>query len=240
MFNKEKVKGFIAGACTAAIITSVGAVFATNYDVYDGDIKVFWEGVQRKFYDANGKEVKPLIINDSTYVPLRGMGAVLGKTAEFVGGETKYVYIGGKNAKKTTSVVEMKEQKMIDNSYRSSIYEGKYATYQMKKDVINCENTMTISNEGFSIFVLDHKYTKFTCEAVLPYTQVGQANEGTLTFYSVENDGTQSIIDEPIELKQTEDAQKIEIDLGGVTNLKIEYKGNASLVLANSFFLGKK
>lgn len=239
MFNKEKVKGFIAGACTAAIITSVGAVFATTYNIYDGDIKIVWDGVERKFYNEQGVRVKPIMINDSTYVPIRGMGAVLGKTAEYVGGENKCVYIGGKNAKETTSAVEMKAQKMIDNSYKFSINEGKYATYQMKKDVINCENTMVFSNEGFSIFVLDHKYTKFTCEAVLPYTNVGQADKGTLTFYSVENDGTLSIIDEPIELRQTEDAQKIEIDLGGVTNLKIEYKGSPSLVLANSFFLGK-
>lgn len=235
MFNKEKVKGFIAGACTAAIITSVGAVFATTYNIYDGDIKIVWDGVERKFYDEQGKRVKPIMINDSTYVPIRGMGAVLGKTAEYVGGENKCVYIGGKKAKETTPVEDM--SKLINKSNNYYIRTGADAKYKMKNQEITAENILAV--KSYVLYSLDHKYSKFTCEAVLPYEQVGSTGTGTLTFYNVANDGTKSIIDEPIELKQTEEPKKITIDISDVTNLEINYSGYSYANLTNSFFLGK-
>lgn len=93
---KNKVwKRLGALALCAALLC--GGVLASNaartIEVQYMDIKLVVDGVQVTPKDANGTVVEPFVYNGTTYLPVRAVGAALGKEVDWEG-NTRTVYIG--------------------------------------------------------------------------------------------------------------------------------------------------
>ncbi len=96
MFNKDKIKGFVAGVCVALVLSS-SAVFADSISktvtaVYN-NIKIVIDGEKITPKDANGNVVEPFIIDGTTYLPVRAVASALGKEVNW-DGNSNTVYLG--------------------------------------------------------------------------------------------------------------------------------------------------
>ncbi len=97
---KNKIKGYIAGLLSVAIIG--GATFAVageqikkTVDVYYNGIKICIDGTYIEPKDANGNTVEPFIMDGTTYLPVRAVGNAFGKDVAW-DGETQTVFLGAK------------------------------------------------------------------------------------------------------------------------------------------------
>lgn len=80
--------------CAALLCGGVLAANATRtIEVQYMDIKLVVDGVQVTPKDANGTVVEPFVYNGTTYLPVRAVGAALGKEVDWEG-NTRTVYIG--------------------------------------------------------------------------------------------------------------------------------------------------
>ncbi len=67
------------------------------------EFTIMVDGVKQNFTDANGNEIDPMLYNGSTYLPLRAIGELMGKTVSW-NGSTKTVTLSGGNS--TTIVTD--------------------------------------------------------------------------------------------------------------------------------------
>lgn len=229
---KEKMKGFIAGICVMLLLTSV-TVFAVGIDVYMEGIRVYWDGVEKTLRDEEGKKVEPMIYEGTTYVPIRAMSQLMGKTVEWDQATTS-VFVGGKPVEETLHLEDLEESKIDRRGVH--ILTGEKAKFNLKDQEVRCDNLM-MSSYDHNLYILDGKYTRLVGKAVMPYTHIGQTEEGVLAFYSVENDGTEHEI-VTYELKQTEEPVDVEVNLRGVENLKIRWVDD-TIALYNVDLLSK-
>lgn len=91
---------FVAGLATAGMVLSLafGAGATAREEMIKAefaDIKIVMDGQQLTPKDANGKTVEPFIWNGTTYLPVRAVGAAVGKDVSW-DGDTKTVYLGAK------------------------------------------------------------------------------------------------------------------------------------------------
>ena len=56
------------------------------------DITILIDGVARTFYDVNGKQVYPLLYQGTTYLPIRAIGNIMGKSVEWVNDSTTILF----------------------------------------------------------------------------------------------------------------------------------------------------
>ncbi len=230
MNNKKfNIKSFTLGVCLALVLTSTITVMAQTIDVFMGGIKVYWEGVEKTLRDSKGDKVEPILYNGTTYVPLRAMSNLMGKDVDWNQNE-KAVYVGKKPTMKTYSLEDMRK-----NINGSSRYYKPYE-FDLKNEKINItDGAIKLWGESIT-YVLDNKFSSFKGKMVMPYTQVGEQGEATVTFYSVENDGTANKI-KSYHLKKTEDPIEFDVDLAGVTNFRI-YASDRT-VFYDASFLGE-
>ena len=84
-------------ACAMALSAAltVSAFAATNVTAtLRPDVTVRIDGVTCDFYNAQGKEVHPILYNDTTYIPLRAVGELMGKNVNW-DGTTGTASLGG-------------------------------------------------------------------------------------------------------------------------------------------------
>ena len=82
MINKDKIKGFVIGVTSAAVIMS-SAAFAQNIEkaltaVYN-NIRICVNGTEITPVDALGNTVEPFIIDGTTYLPVRAVAEAVNK-----------------------------------------------------------------------------------------------------------------------------------------------------------------
>lgn len=232
MNNKKfNIKSFTLGVCLALVLTSTITVMAQTIDVFMGGIKVYWEGVEKTLRDNKGDKVEPILYNGTTYVPLRAMSNLMGKDVDWNQNE-KAVYVGKKPTMKTYSLEDMK--KNINGS--SSYYEKTYEFYLKNEKINITDGAIAQVWDSVTTYVLDNKFSSFKGKMVMPYKEVGEQGEATVTFYSVENDGTANKI-KSYHLKKTEEPIDFDVDLAGVTNFRIYASG--STVIYDASFLGE-
>lgn len=235
MLNKDKLKGFLVGVCSAALLAGAVTAFATTIDVTMAGIKVYWDGVEKTLLDAEHNKVEPIIYEGTTYVPLRAMSNLMGKTVDW-DQSTLSVYVGGKPVGATTPLDKLDQSKI--NRADVSMWTGTGANFQLKDETIQCSNLLKGHNSLNNIYVLNCNYSRLVGKAVMPYTSVGSSSENELIFYSVENDGTENEI-KRYELKQAQEPVDVDVDLTGVTNLKIKFgRGLGYIALYDVNLLG--
>lgn len=84
-------------ACAMALSAAltVSAFAATNVTAtLRPDVTVRIDGIARDFYNAQGKEVHPILYNGTTYIPLRAIGELMGKNVNW-DGTTGTASLGG-------------------------------------------------------------------------------------------------------------------------------------------------
>ena len=83
MKKKKVMQTVLCGIALSAAVT-VGASASTNGTAtLRPDVTVCIDGVVRDFYNAQGKEVHPIIYNGTTYMPLRAVGELMGKNVNW-------------------------------------------------------------------------------------------------------------------------------------------------------------
>ncbi|MDE7011012.1 MAG: PepSY domain-containing protein [Oscillospiraceae bacterium] len=88
----------LSGSRTAASTAGTPDTAAKTADVaaeIRDDFTVVVDGVTRTFADANGKTVYPLLYSGSTYLPVRAVGELMGKTVAWDGGTSTVTLSGG-------------------------------------------------------------------------------------------------------------------------------------------------
>lgn len=101
--TKGRLQGAVAGLIAGAIIAG-GGVFAAN------TVRIVIDGKELVPKDVNGNIVNPIIIDGTTYLPVRAVAGAVGK-AVYWDGETSTVYLGdtgGKLPYPTTKLMDMK------------------------------------------------------------------------------------------------------------------------------------
>lgn len=83
--------------CTAAITASLAGIASASTAVtaqLDPNVTVQIDGTARTFFNAQGKEVHPIVYQGTTYLPLRSMGELLNKNVDW-NAATNTVTLGG-------------------------------------------------------------------------------------------------------------------------------------------------
>ena len=217
MLNGRKLRGFAVGMLTAGLFTMTA--FASAIDVNMGGIRVFLRGKEQTLTDANGAKVEPILYDGTTYVPLRAMSGLMNKKVQWEAAE-KAVYIG-ERLYNAIPLDELPESK-ID---RADMKIKTNTTITRKDATIACANLLR--GDGTNIYILDGKYAALRAKAAYSFTEIQHDNyEGTIRFYSVEDDGSETLIDE-YTVALADDPIDISVNLFGVDNLKIS--SNVSL-----------
>lgn len=238
---KEKMKGFLAGVCVTAMLIGSATVFAEMIDVTKSGIKVYWDGIEKTLTDANGKKVEPMIYEGTTYVPVRAMANLLGKEVSW-NQQEQAVIVGDMPVAESTPLSEMNDK----INYSHTVYDldtESTATFELKNDECKVNNVL-LGNDGYGYitYVLEGDYTRFVGKAIAPYHEIGSNGYAELEFYSVTNDGEETLIKE-YEFKQGEEAIDIDVNTTGVVNLRIVVKNNLTSyhkpLVYDAYFLGK-
>lgn len=84
--KKNRLIQTIACAMALSAALTVSAFAATNVTAtLSPDVTVRIDGAVCDFYNAQGKEVHPIIYNGTTYIPLRAVGELMGKNVNWDG-----------------------------------------------------------------------------------------------------------------------------------------------------------
>lgn len=95
-------KQFLALTLSAALLCGTAAAgWAASADLRP-DINVVIDGTTRTFYNVNGQEVHPISYQNTTYLPVRAIGELMGKNVNW-DASTLTVSIGGTRVTGTTS-----------------------------------------------------------------------------------------------------------------------------------------
>lgn len=95
-------KQIFAAALSAVILCGTAAAGWSASAELRPDIDVVIDGTERTFYNASGTEVHPISYQDTTYLPVRAIGELMGKNVNW-DPTTQTVSIGGTRVTGTTS-----------------------------------------------------------------------------------------------------------------------------------------
>jgi len=234
MFKKGNVKSFIAGACLATVVTGAFAVFAetTNIQVTMKGIKVYWDGVERELTNVDGVKVEPILYDGTTYVPVRAMSNLAGKTVDW-DEEKQAVIIGKPPVAETTFLKDMQERivfKINGGRIEEDYDGGEFILKNKKYQYNNALYAMYSNNDkdyNVIIYDLDGQFKEVVGKAVSGYTEMGSDGTGVIQFYSIKDDGTEERLIKQVEVNQTMEPEDIAVDVEGVINLKIVISNSA-------------
>ncbi|OBR65735.1 hypothetical protein A7K91_14330 [Paenibacillus oryzae] len=222
-WNLEKFKGFLVGACTVGLLFSVGTAYAdgklTTIKVVQGGIKLFVDGKLIKPTDSEGKVVEPFIYDGTTYLPLRALSNALTNYEKSVSwdAKTSSIYVGQAPVKAQTDFSEITP---YAHSYTTlPVQTGERAAFKILDKTITPFNSL-IGHREFVTFMLHSKYSSLDGQYIVPYTQLGSTDKGTIVFYNVDKKGYETEIAR-FDAEAGDEAIKVHVDLRGVEILKI-------------------
>ena len=216
MFNKTK--GFVMGfICCAIIVALAGTAFASskteNISVTYKDIKIVVDGVSVTPKDAAGNVVEPFVSNGTTYLPVRAIGEALGKAVEW-DASTGTVFVGKKPGSIAQALV--KEVPPYDTDFLVDLKDNVMMGGTIYYDAITFDQINSVSSRA-SFHNLNKSYTKVSgCAGKI---DGAFSTEATLRFF-----GDGKLI-EAFQIKGDEMAKQFEVNVSGVTQLKIEFIG---------------
>ena len=88
------------------------------------DFKIVVDGVTQKFTDANGDAVYPLLYNGSTYLPLRSIGELMGKTVSW-NAKTETITLSGDDSSIVTDADSFNNSSNNNNKNMISLEDAK-------------------------------------------------------------------------------------------------------------------
>ncbi|NOU91646.1 hypothetical protein GC093_00130 [Paenibacillus sp. LMG 31456] len=226
--NRDKLKGFVMGACTFALLASVGTAFAdgklTDINVVQGGIKLFVEGKLIKPTDSDGKIVEPFIYDGTTYLPLRALSNALTNNQKEVkwDGDTSSIYVGQAPVAAQTDIKEVKTYNEMDYY----VNKEEKAVFEILDKKITAFNRF--SNAYNFTYMLHSNYSQINGQLVVPYKNLGNTNKGGVSFYNVDKKGNKTLI-KSFKTTAGDDPIQVSVDVRGVEILEIQtYNRNAS------------
>lgn len=100
------MRKFISGLIVGIILTTSITVFASNYNVVPNPFKVI--------VDGEDKGQIGYLIDNSTYLPLRQMGDIIGKNVDF---EDNTIYVGKVEANEDGYIITVDTDPQIETTY---------------------------------------------------------------------------------------------------------------------------
>lgn len=202
---KKILKGYALGILTAVLLISTVS-YAYNR------VRIVIDNIELTPTDVNGNRVDPIIIDGTTYLPVRAVANAFGK-AVYWDGETSTVYLGDSDGElpyPTEKLVDMKNigrgwgksNRLVDN------YGGYYSSAS------ECYN-----NEKGQ-YILDGKYSRF--RGVL-YVRNGETHDQSAGIV-ITADGKDIFTSQ--QMTKTSRPIPIDISVKGCNILEIEHTGD--------------
>lgn len=206
---KKKLRSLLIVFLSTAILLS-GISYASSV------VKIVIDGKEITPRDANGKRVDPIIIDGTTYLPVRAVAEALGKEV-YWDGPNYTVYLGKMSGQLEYPTVELQDLKSINESPE------KQSSMSLTDNYGNVY-TRAIGPSGSGSneweYLLNMKYSRL--KGTL-YVESGTRSDtcGTLTILA---DGKR-IYTSPM-LNKTSSPIKLDINIAGCNDLKIEFSND--------------
>lgn len=244
-----KTKSFVSGFILALVLSITFTAFAgtriqKTISAWVGGITIVVDGVRMSPKDANNNAVEPILVNGTTYVPIRFISEAFGSKAKYIA-ETSTIYLGEKQKIESFLLRDMAPyQKTTYAKANYGTYGGWISTpYAADKrfTVIDWSNTGTISiggkeytsqsmvlaegvTENVSSYVLSKNYNKMTADF-----GIDDASTDTLkTTGRVEIYGDGVLLKRMMKSKG-EALEHFEVDLTDVRAVTIKVKGSVTI-----------
>lgn len=219
----KKIKYFSSGFFSAFLVMALllSAVSFANSSTLSAtisDIKVYLDGNAFISKDSAGNELKPLIINGSTYLPVKAISEAVGKPVTWEP-KTRSIYIG-KNDLGTPAIYLLQ----LKSFYRSR------DTYYVEKPVDNLgrvydrNKSMTWTYDGYVIYNIDGKYSRLTTTFGMLEERKDSTSQNIVRIY-----GDDQLIYTSDIMTGGVKPIAIDVDISGFNQLKIEFKNSNSL-----------
>ena len=226
---KEKLKGILIGFLLCAMLSGTIAIVAnasTLYDVITSGVRIIIDGKELNATDANGNHVEPIIVNGTTYLPVRAIAGAFDKPV-YWDGENFTVYLGNMTGNleypslrldEATDIAYKKPYKASGNGLLDN-YDNKY-TYAFYN---NGDNSTQYESE----YILNMKYTRF--KGTL-YIRKGDTDDGT-GYVTITTDG-KTVYTSP-EMSKSSAPIPFDVSVKGCNDLKINWlDGNGRIAIA--------
>lgn len=240
-----KLKSFITGFLTAVLLMGTISVFAAtgaykNLQAYIGGTDLVVDGVKVIPKDVNGKVVDPIIIDGTTYVPIRFISNLYGKKVEKIGDT---IFIGDK--KKIEAIYLTELTPYVKSAYWSTF--GNQSGWKITKNPID-DRYSTISYDKYGVltnngreyntfsailsdglsdnygsYLVNKKYRKLT--GYFAVDDLSTDNGERKAVMEIYLDGQ---LAKRIQLSKGQAAEHFEVDLSNVDILNIKVKGDAT------------
>ncbi|MEE1013306.1 MAG: NPCBM/NEW2 domain-containing protein [Clostridia bacterium] len=210
---KKTLKGYLLGFLSAAILVS-GVTYAAN------TVRIVIDNKELIPTDVNGNRVDPIIIDGTTYLPVRAIADAFGKSV-YWDGPNSTVYLGDMNGalKYPTAMLKDVENingesswsfKNVDNDVLIDNYGNSYS------NAIGCARDATFET------LLNGKYSKFKGTLYIPQDYIVDKS----IRITIGADGHQ-IYSSP-QMNKTSRPVEIDIDISNYNDFKIIYSADYS------------
>lgn len=182
-------------------ILGSGVLGATIYKTVTAtimpDIKVVVDGQKQILKDANGNIVNPVVINGTTYIPIRPVGDAIGKGIVW-DNDTKTVYIGPSDETKTPLNKLGTILKRVGGGYNTDV---DIVTDKFKIDAVGEVATDLIFNNALTV-TMENTLDLYTIyESNIPYSSISfkavsniVGHEAFYEVYGYTNDDSKILI----------------------------------------------
>jgi hypothetical protein len=211
----KRLQGLIVGIIIGALMAGGVAFAATQgFEAVANTVKIVVDGKEIQPTDVNGNRVDPILLNGTTYLPIRAVATALNK-AVYWDGPNYTVYLGDMGGKLEYPSLRMEDATNIGYGWSKANkdqvtdnYGNRYATAMVS----------SANNYDYQV-LLNMKYSRF--KAVV-YVKQGSASNQTGSF-TIEADG--KIIYSSPEISKTTSPIMLDIDITGCNDFKITPQG---------------
>ena len=227
---KKTIKKCIAGVLSVAVFAggiSLVANATTLYDVVNRGIKVVINGEELIPTDADGNRVEPIIVDGTTYLPVRAIANAFGEPVYWDGPNTT-VYLGDNDGKLQYPTTRLEDVDNIGNKFYS------VGTNKLTDNYGNSYSSAIYSNSysqrNFQT-LLNMKYSRFKCTLYVPR---GCTTDETAKIL-IKTDG-QVVYSSP-EITKISRPIDVDVNIKGCNDFQIEVTNGYNLgYIANAGF----
>lgn len=213
---KERIKGFVIGMVTAVVLMSsftvYGATVQKTFTATFNGIKIFINGQQIMPKDGSGNPIEPFIYNGTTYLPVRAVGEAFGQPVQW-DPITASIYIGSKPV--VTYSIPANVIAYQSSNYTEYKNDGS-SSFSMGGVSYSAGATFTRGwiNKTYAVYNFDQKFKSFS--ATLGHVDGTRGDSFTVNFYC------DSVLKKSVLVKGDGYPEKVEFDVSGVNQLKID------------------
>lgn len=240
-----RFKSYIAGVLTALLVMGTVAVFADtgiykNIQAYIGGTNLVVDGVKVIPKDVNGKIVEPIIIDGTTYVPIRFISNLYGKKVDKI---DDTIFIGDKKKLEAIYLTDLtptdkspywttfgnhggwkSTKNPIDDNYSTISYDKTGVFLVKEKEYISFSSIISDGlKENYGTYAVNKKYSKVTGYFAVDDLSTDKGErKASLEIYV---DGK---LAKRIQLSRGQGAEFFEIDISNANKLQLKVKGDAT------------